>query len=134
MSIPRKGFTLAEALLGMVILTFALVSVLALFANCVILNESNRNLTIAVSHAQFVMEEIKNTKFANISSGDWDWDPTQIATKGLSALTNELITTMISLETDDLLDDLWDVAVSVEWYDRKRKHPPIILRTLIAEP
>ena len=55
----KKGLTLAEVLLGMVILTFVLIAILALFANCIILNESNRNLTIALSHAQFVMEEIR---------------------------------------------------------------------------
>lgn len=112
----------------MVILTFALVAVLALFANCIILNESSRNLTIAVSHAQFVMEKIKDTPFSSIPSGDWDWDTAQIGTEGLNALTNESITTTITGT------DLLNVVVSVEWYDREREHPPITLETLITEP
>jgi len=124
----KKGLTLAEVLLGMVILVFAFVAVLALFANCIILNESNRNLTIAVSHAQFVMEEIKDTPYSIISSGDWDWDTAQIGTEGLNALTNESITTTI-IETTRL-----DVVVKAEWDDRGGRTRDIKLQTLITEP
>lgn len=124
----KKGLTLAEVLLGTLILTFALVAVVALFANCIILNESSRNLTIAVSHAQLVMEEIKDTPFSGIPSGDWDWDTAQIGTEGLSALTNESITTTITGT------DLLDVTVTATWDNRGGRTRNITLQTLIAEP
>ena len=126
----KKGLTLAEVLLGMVILTFALVAILALFANCIILNESNRNLTIALSHGQFVMEEIKNTNFDNIPGGDWDWlTPTEITNNSpLAPLTKEVVTATITGT------DLLNVVVKVEWDDRGGRTRDISLQTLIAEP
>jgi len=120
----KKGLTLAEVLIGMAILTFSLVAILALFANCIILNESNRNLTIALSHTQFVMEEIKDTNFSSITSGVWDWD----SRDDLTPLTNESITTTITGTT------LLNVTVKAEWDDRGGRTRDIDLQTLIAEP
>ena len=55
-----------ELLLAVGVLGFALTSLLALFINCTILNRTNRNLIIATSHAQYVMEELKGqTSFVN---------------------------------------------------------------------
>lgn len=124
----KKGLTLAEVLLGIILLAFAFVSVLALFASCVISNESNRNLTVALSHAQFAMEEIKNTNFLSIAGGDWDWDSEQIGEKGLNALMDESITTTITGA------DLLNVTIVVDWHDRGGRDRSIELKTLIAEP
>ena len=112
----------------MVISTFVFIAILALFANCIILNESNRNLTVAISHVQFVMEEIRNTNFNSILSGDWDWDIAQIGVKGLNALTDESIDTTITGTT------LLNVVVKVEWDDRGGRERDIKVETLIAEP
>jgi prepilin-type N-terminal cleavage/methylation domain-containing protein len=75
-SLSEKGMTLPEILLAAAILAFALVGVLLLFVNCSLLNEASRNLTRAASHAQFVMEDIKNANFAtlksNIEAGNWN--------------------------------------------------------------
>ncbi|MBN2830874.1 MAG: type II secretion system protein [Candidatus Omnitrophica bacterium] len=63
MQLKKKGFTLPELLLAVAILAFAISGMLYLFVNCSFLNNSNRNLSIATSHGQFVMEGIKNAGF-----------------------------------------------------------------------
>ncbi len=142
----KKGITLAEVLLGMVILTFALVAVLALFANCIISNESNRNLTIALSHVQFVMEEIKNESAlesikTKIDGGIWAWNTdSDFTDQGVNRLTNETITTCCYDSTNSVCysacppDDLLDILVVDEWDDRGGRTRDISLKTLIAEP
>mgnify|MGYP001611249953 CR=1 FL=1 len=57
------GFTLSELLLAAAILAFALTGLLLFFVNSIILNETNRNFTIAYSAIQAKMEEMKNTNF-----------------------------------------------------------------------
>jgi type II secretory pathway pseudopilin PulG len=124
------GFTLSELLLAAVILAFALSGLLTLFVNCMFLNESNRNLTIATGHAQYVMEEIKNTNFAalktKIDNGDWDWDGQDIGSKGLTALSNE------SIDTNATGTDPLDVTVTVNWKDRGTRDRNTVLETLIT--
>ncbi len=119
MRLSKRGFTLAELLLAAAILAFALTGLLALFINCSILNESNRNLTIAISHAQYVMENIKNQSFTNletnINDGNcWDWNTAAINVAGLTALSSEAINTQSS-GTNPLT-----VAVTVTWQDRNQ--------------
>lgn len=64
----KSGFTLSELLLAAAILVFVLAGLLALFANCLILNETNRNFTLAYSAIQAKMEEIKDTSFDNLDA------------------------------------------------------------------
>jgi len=123
----RKGFTLIELLLAAAFLVFTISAILMLFANCIFLNASNRALTVAASHAQRVMEEIRDANFSSIPSGDWDWDTTQIGTKGLNALTNESITTTITGTT------LLNVVVTVSWEGHGQRIKSVSLETLFAE-
>ena len=62
----KRGFTLSELLLAAAILVFALTGLLLFFVNSIILNETNRNFTIAYSAIQAKMEEIKNRGFDNL--------------------------------------------------------------------
>ena len=126
-----KGLTLTELLLAVGILVFVLCGMIVLFVNCSFLNESNRNLTLSLSHAQYVMEDIKNTYFSEIKGmiddGDWDWDATEIAGEGLTALTNESVDT-----SHGLADNPLEVIVSVQWENRLQRQGQIELRTLIT--
>ncbi|MCX5706280.1 MAG: type II secretion system protein [Candidatus Omnitrophica bacterium] len=131
--LSNKGFALPELLLAVAILAFALSGLLLLFINCAFLNEANRNLSIASSHTQFVMEDIReaaSTGFsslkANINAGNWDWNSTAINTHGLTALTNEAIDAQAS-GTEPL-----DVIVTVTWKDRSGKDRSIAIETLIG--
>lgn len=124
------GFTLAELLLAAAILAFALVSLLALFINCIFLNDTNRNLSIAIGHAQYAMEEIKNTAFGSIiaSYNGTCWNSATIESRGLIALTNESVCFQITGTT------LLDAVVTVNWRDRGLRDRSTTLETLITEP
>lgn len=63
-----RAVTLSELMITALILSFVLTSILLLFMNCIILNESNRNFTIAYSAIQTKMEELKNSGFDNLDS------------------------------------------------------------------
>lgn len=130
--VPKtKGFTLPELLIAAAILAFALLAILASFVSCFLLNEANRNLTVAITHAQYVMEEIKNTGFDSIrndGNSQWDWDSATIATKGLIPIRNEGIDTQVTGT------DLLDVGITVSWQDRGGRNRSTHLETLIAQP
>lgn len=128
----KKGFTLSELLLAALILVVALSAILIEFLACSVLNDSSRNLTLATTHAGYIMEDIKNTSFANIANninnGDWDWDSSDITGEGLTALRNESIDSSVSGTT------LLTVTVTVSWKDRNNRDRNVALATLIAEP
>lgn len=122
----KKGLTLSELLLALMILAFTLTGLLALFINCIFLNESNRNLTIAISHAQFALEDLKNTTFASIASATWD--SATISAKGLVPLNNEFISINVSGTTS------LDIQVIANWKDRGVIDRNIVFQTLMVEP
>jgi hypothetical protein len=128
----KNGVTLTELIVATGILVFAVSGILLLFVNCAFLNESSRNLTSAVSHAQFVMEDIKNTTFSQIVSdagdGRWDWGIDDIESAELMPLNNESIETTLAG-----LDPL-DISVTVHWQDRNQRDRAFILKTLITSP
>ena len=132
MSTWKKGFTLSELLMATAILAFALCGILLSFITCSFLNESNRNLTRATTHAQHLMEDIKNTTFSNvkmqIDAGAWDWDSAAITAQGLTALSNE------SIDTSATGTDLLDIVATVNWQDRGGRNRTISIETLLAEP
>ncbi len=127
----RKAMTLTELLLASMIMAIVLCALLAQFIACSFLNESSRNLTRAVTHAQYVMEEIKDAAFDSIrDSGDslWDYDAIAIGNEGLSVLKNESIDTEVSGTT------LLTVTVTVTWENRSGRSSNLSLETLITEP
>ena len=127
-----KGLTLNELLLAVAIMAFVLCGLLILFVNCAFLNDSNRNLTQAVSHAQYVLEDIKNTYFydieTKIDNGDWDWVEADVIAQGLNALSSEIIDTAHGINDDPL-----DVTVIVNWEDQRQRQRQTQLRTLITK-
>ena len=126
------GFTLAEVILAAAILVFALAGLLALFISCMLLNESSRNRATAIAHAQYVMEEIKNTNFdnieTNINAGNWNWDETEIAANDLPVLRAEAIETTVSASGDPA-----GVLVTVSWQDRLGGAQTISLTSIFTD-
>lgn len=64
----RDGFTLLELMIAAVVLVAALLGLLGVFTGCFGLNETARNLTIAINGAQEKMEEIRNADFGTITN------------------------------------------------------------------
>ena len=126
----NSAFTLPEMLLTAFILSYALSMVLASYVNCMSLNQSSRSLVSAVSHIEFVMEDMRNSAFAsiaaNISSGNWNWNGATVTSRGLTALNNESITTTYT-GTNPL-----DITVTVSWNEIKGGSHSRTLRTTIS--
>lgn len=128
--IKKKALTLAEILITTVFLAVVFVGISLAFARCSILNEHNRNLTTALTHAQYVMEEkIKNTTFSQIVSASYisgtsNWEEELDA---LTPLGSEVIVAQVTGT------DLLDIRVTVSWEDRGGSKN-IFLDTVVAEP
>jgi prepilin-type N-terminal cleavage/methylation domain-containing protein len=128
---PRGGFTLAELLLSVMILAVAMTQVMIIFMNCASSNENSRNLSVAMGHAEFVLEDIRSTPFSdiaiNIANGQWTYaSASAVTAAGLSALKNETITTASS-GTNPL-----NVTVTVNWEDHGGRTRSKILQTLVG--
>src|SRR3989338_8491343 len=126
-----KGFTLGEVILAAAILVFALSGLLSLFISCALLNEANRNRSVAMAHAQYIMEEIKHTDFGSIQnkieSGDWDWDESEIENAGLVKIKGESVDVGVS-GSDPL-----EVTATVAWNDRLGANKNITLESAFTE-
>ena len=126
----NKSFTLPELLIAAIIMAVAFLMILTIYANCSYLDEAGRNLIVATSHADFVMEDIRNTAFSsistNINSGNWNWSSANITAAQLTPLNNESIATQVS-GTNPL-----DVTVTVTWRDSQQKNRTKVLETLIS--
>src|SRR3990167_7979369 len=123
--LSKQGFTLSELLVASGIMAFVLAGLLHLFITCIFLNEANRNLSIATVQGQYILEEIKNTNFANFKTGVidadtyWDWDSAAIET---------------SADWVDVGEDRLDISLTVSWRDFGIRQRSLVLRTLITEP
>jgi len=131
MSKSARGFSLAELILAAAILAFALSGLLLLFSNCVLLNETNRNLTMATSHAKYVLEEIRHLSVADIGAqlnlGKWNWNTAAITAQGLSPLRNEAIATQSSGVNPLTL------TVTVTWNDRHNRAHSTQMQTIVPD-
>ncbi|MDD4954473.1 MAG: hypothetical protein PHP17_00320 [Candidatus Omnitrophica bacterium] len=144
--LSAKSFTLAELMLIAVFLTVIFAGLLTSFIACILLNEISRNLSIAATHAQYIMEEIKDSAstingFNNLrttGAGQWNLSATSdFQNRDLFYLTNEAITVTVSDastgEAPTATSELLDVLVTVNWTDRSR-NKSMPLETLITEP
>ena len=137
----RKSLTLAEIIIATIILVIALTGILMGYAECIILNESNRNLTTASTHAQYVMEIIKNeyTLFG-IKGKINNWDPNALIGGELSGLPDESISICCYDSGSSSCfgvcpaQDVLRVLVTVSWKDRGVRDREFILETLFVEP
>jgi prepilin-type N-terminal cleavage/methylation domain-containing protein len=125
-----QGFSLPELLIVTAILGYSLSIVLLTFINGTALNEASRNLIIATAHAEFVLEDIKNTAFSglgtSISNGTWTWNTAAVTSNGLTAMNTESITTTAT-GTNPL-----DITVTVNWNDTRGRSRSKSLRTLVS--
>lgn len=124
------GFSLVELLVSLTIIAFVLMTIMMVYAHCMRLNEAGRNMAIATSHAELILEDIRNTAFSQIetkiNNGDWDLNSTQISALGLTVLNNETADTGCS-GTNPL-----EVWITVNWFDTQQRARSQSLRTLIS--
>jgi len=102
----KNAFTLSELMLATAILVLVAAGLLAAFVGCLILNETNNNLVIAVNDAQYVLEQIKGLDYNNI---DAYTPPT------FTHLNNESIPDPTVTE---ITSGIKEVTVNVNWTER----------------
>jgi Tfp pilus assembly protein PilV len=133
----NRGFTLAELVLAAFILSFVLSGLLLLFTNCMLLNDSSRNLSVATSHAEYILETIRGQDFADIqttinSGGASGWDLTTVELSqspyNFTTLPDETVATSV-FQTGNPLG----VLVNVSWLDRGLKARNTELRTFLTD-
>jgi len=64
----KKGFTLIELMIGVVITLLVVTGSILSFVYLMILADSSVNLTIAVNDAQYVLEQLKSVAYGSIST------------------------------------------------------------------
>lgn len=114
----NKGFSLAELMIGVAILTVVIITSLFAFINCILLNDSSRNLVSAANDAQYVLEQIKALDYNSISAYT---PPT------FTDLPNESVTL-----TKEIGATLSTVTVNVGWLENQ-KNKAISLSTYFAK-
>ncbi|MFY9402138.1 MAG: prepilin-type N-terminal cleavage/methylation domain-containing protein [Candidatus Omnitrophota bacterium] len=130
----NKGFSLVELLLAAAILAFVLTGLLFLFAQCSLLNEANRNKSTAVSHAEYILEDLRSAGFTGleikIANGEWNLGLASLQSDpfNFTALVAESIETSVFQSGNPL-----GVSVVVSWQDRNKKNRSIELRTYLTD-
>ncbi|MBU1932500.1 MAG: type II secretion system GspH family protein [Candidatus Omnitrophica bacterium] len=126
------GFTLLELMIGTAVLIIALVGLIAAYIGCFSLNESARNLTIAVNDAQCVTEEIRDINIPlKITSQDWTaWALADSpGGGGCNSLDNE--TVIVTYPSGTSAEPL-EILVTVSWTEKGRQKNTQVV-TLLSE-
>jgi prepilin-type N-terminal cleavage/methylation domain-containing protein len=130
----KKGFTLIEIMLSIMVATIVLLGLISGYISCLQINEMSKSTTIATEHARRVIEQMRSDsvgELTDITSVDWTaW----AAANGLDTLAAEQVTVgYIDRDgTGDALDDdPLEVLITVTWTDGPRARS-IILSSLIT--
>jgi len=127
----NKGLTLPELLVAAFVAVVAFVSIMGALSNITILNEFDRDITLAAVHGQYIMEELSCAAFGsletNINNGTWDFNTNQLSTNpyNFTVINAESINTT-AVNTGDPLQ----IRVQVNWQDRRGTGRTYTLETL----
>lgn len=102
----KKGFTLIELMVAVLITALVVMGSLLSFMHLMILADASANLTIAVNDAQLVLEQLKRIPYGSILS---------YVAPDLSNLPND--SEAITL-TRSVGENLATVSVSVSWLEK----------------
>ncbi len=103
----NKGFTLMELMVAVAILALVLAGLLMTYVSCILLNQTNINLTKASTEAQLILEELEGRSYAEIQS------ETIGVLDNLEDGTAEIV-------VDDTKAARKEVVVEVSWIERNR--------------
>ncbi len=116
----NNGFTLLELMVAAGILVVAITGLLAAFINASFLSQANRNKIIAVNDAQYVLENLRNTDYGNLTTYN---DTT------FTNLNDELITVTVTTPSANIKE----VVANVTWIDERQQTKSFELATQFAD-
>ena len=111
----NKGFTLVELLLAVFILSVGIVGIMAMFSQSILSTEYAWGKTIAVSHAEGVLEamQLKDT-LTEVTTTNW---PQWAESQGFNTLPSESLEVVFADPNEDPLE----IKVTVNWVHKQRK-------------
>ncbi len=109
---PASGFTLMELMIAAGILAFAIVGLMGTYISGSLMGVANRGLVIAATDAQYVLEKLKDTTYADIAS---------YTDTNFTNLDNESIAVNVTAGTNEK-----DVAVNVAWTEGGRQRSYVL--------
>ncbi len=123
----KRGFTLIELMLSVVILLISILALLSGFLGSLFLNNSSTNLTTAVNDAQNVLEQIKSLNYTtciqnNFAGGCYS----------LPVLTNLPGETVALSPAPTIGPSISKITVKISWQD-KQEIRSFSLATYIAK-
>ena len=131
MKLLSKGFVFVEAMMAFLIVAFAVTALLSVFINNMFLNMANRDVTTAISHAQYALEYTKNKNFYNIVT-----ETITTATWNNSSMTYNKLVPMdaesIVITVSEPVLYVKDVIATVNWQERGIFNRSISLETEIT--
>jgi len=107
--LKRKGFTLIEVLVALVILSFSLLALAGLMVTTTKNNAFGSHMTEAATFAQDKLEELRAIKWEDLNDGNHTDPQPQSGSTGINYIRNWSVTTNGSLKT---------ITISVNWNDR----------------
>ncbi len=108
------GFTMVELLIAVFLLSVGIVASLLFFTNAMNASEFAREMTVATTHGEYILEEMKTRPtLANITATNWtSWASAQ----SLNSLNAESVSVTYTNASADPLD----TTVAVSWVRRGR--------------
>jgi len=121
----NRGFSLAEILLAVAILAFALCGILAMHTTCLVLMATSKNVNIATNAAQGLIEEIRSAPFAQIEDGSLEINDQPFVEISSNLYrckfpVDVLPSNMVVVYVDVTNPELLEVTISVCWEQGNR--------------
>ncbi len=102
----KRGFSFAEVILAIAIMTFALVGILGTYLTCIALISTSQNVNAATNAATGVISEIRSTPFTQVID---DFN-------GMTFTVNGIPSSLGVVSIDDSVNpELLEVTVDVSW-------------------
>ncbi len=122
----KQGLTLVEVLITVFVLSVGILSTLLFFTNSIISTEYARDLTVATSHSEYILEEMKTRPtLANITSTNWS---TWFTGQSVDFLPSETVSvTYVNSASNPL-----DITAQVSWTKKSRTNS-VSLRTKLTK-
>ena len=110
-----NGLSLAELLISVFVLSIGILSVLLFYTNTITSVQYARDMTLATTHGEYLLEEIQTrSSLANITDTNWvAWG----GEAGLNTLPNESIDVTFADTTADPLE----VTTTINWVRNERE-------------